>query len=219
MIHVDLAPEPADFDEKVRQPGLRAIAELVGEEPSTKRPGPRRPPIATRREDIPSSAFPDFWRHALNDLLRAYHRICAYASVYIEPVTGAASVDHMLAKSQKWEQTYEWTNYRLACSLMNSRKGVVADVLDPFTIEDGWFVLELIGFQVEPVAGLDAAIHARVTATIEKLRLNDHECRTLREEYARNYWEHHVSFDYLRRRAPFVARELQRQGRLLDRDR
>lgn len=72
---------------------------------------------------------------------------------------------------------------------------------------------------MEPAAGLDVTIHDRVTATIEKLGLNDRECRMLREEYARNYWEHHISFDYLRRRAPFVATELQRQGRLLERDR
>lgn len=30
MIRVELAQEPAQFDTKVRQPGLRAIAEMVG---------------------------------------------------------------------------------------------------------------------------------------------------------------------------------------------
>ncbi len=33
MIHVNPADEPPGFDQKVRMPGLRAIAELVGEEP------------------------------------------------------------------------------------------------------------------------------------------------------------------------------------------
>jgi hypothetical protein len=219
MIHVDPAPEPVDFDEKVRQPGLSAIAELVGEPPLKNRPGPRRTRIASRREDIPSSAFPDFWRLALDDLLRAYHRVCAYVSIYIEPVTGAPSVDHLLPKSQRWDAAYEWNNYRLGCSLMNSRKGIVAEVLDPFAVENGWFVLELVGFQMDPAAGLDAAIHDRVTATIEKLGLNDRECRELRAYYAQNYWENHISYDYLRQRAPFVARELQRQGRLRGGDR
>jgi hypothetical protein len=40
MIPVEPAPEPADFDSKVRQPGLSAIAELVGEPLTIKRRGP-----------------------------------------------------------------------------------------------------------------------------------------------------------------------------------
>jgi hypothetical protein len=49
MIPVKPAPEPADFDRKVRKPGLSAIAELVGEQPILKRPGPRRRKIAEYR--------------------------------------------------------------------------------------------------------------------------------------------------------------------------
>ena len=37
MIPVTLAPEPPAFDKKVRQPGLRAIAELAGEQPDLPR--------------------------------------------------------------------------------------------------------------------------------------------------------------------------------------
>ena len=51
----------------------------------------------------------------------------------------------MVAKSMRWDQVYEWANYRLACSLMNARKDAIASVLDPFEIEDGWFALELVG--------------------------------------------------------------------------
>lgn len=219
MIRVHPAPEPADFDDKVRQPGLSAIAEMVGEEPLRKRPGPKRKRLAERRADILPDAFPPFWTHALDDLLGAYHRICAYVCIYIEKVTGASSVDHLIPKSQAWDQVYEWSNYRIACSLMNTRKGTTSEVLDPFEVQDGWFALELVGFQVVPGETLDASSRERVLATIDRLNLNDRECCGLRDEYASEYLAGHISLDYLRRRAPFVARELERQGRLNERDR
>lgn len=52
MIRVEQAPEPSSFDMKVRQPGLRAIAEMVGEPNLPKRPGPKRKVIAASREEI-----------------------------------------------------------------------------------------------------------------------------------------------------------------------
>lgn len=60
MIHVTPAPEPSDFDAVVRQPGLRAIAEMVGETPP-RSAGRRHKKIAERREDIPSAKLPDYW--------------------------------------------------------------------------------------------------------------------------------------------------------------
>lgn len=218
VIHIIPAPEPATFDEEVRQPGLSAIAELVGEAATLKRPGPRREPIEDHRERIPADKFPSYWTRALGDLLDSYDRICAYTCFYIEPVTGAASVDHMIPKSRRWDRVYEWLNYRLACSLMNSRKGVVSTVLDPFEIETGWFTLELVGFQVAPAESLSSEQRKRVEHTIDELGLNKQDCCGLREEYAVNYWSGHISLHYLAQRAPFVAMELRRQGRILSTD-
>ncbi len=150
--------------------------------------------------------------------MERYGRICSYTSLYIHPVTGARSVDHMVAKSMRWDRVYEWTNYRLACSLMNARKDAIASVLDPFEIEDRWFALELVGFQVLPGDGLDVDTRASVEGTIERLRLNDLICCDAHAEYAEDYWDRQFQFDYLRRRAPFVAGELRRQGRLLEED-
>ncbi len=118
----------------------------------------------------------------------------------------------MVAKSTAWDQVYEWSNYRLACLLMNARKGV-ADVLDPFAIGDGWFVLELVEFQVVPGRGLPADVCIRVDATIDTLGLSDSTCCEARAEYAQAYWDGDVSLSRLREHAPFVARELERQGR------
>ena len=190
MIRVELADEPLSFDTKVRQPGLRALAELAGEPGLPPRKGRPREPVANSRSAIPADKFPSYWTKVLPELRVAYGHICGYVCIYIEPVTGAASVDHMLPKSTSWQEAYEWRNYRLACSLMNSRKNDYQDVLDPFEIGDDWFHLELVGYQVIPRT-------------------------SIREEYASNYFQREISLDYLRRRAPFLAREIERQGKAL----
>ena len=202
MMRVHPAPEPDAFDEVVRQPGRRALDRLAAEKYSGS------------IEAVPAREFPSHWRNSLDDLLAAYNRICSYLCLYIRRGTGARSVDHMVPKSMAWDRAYEWDNYRLACSLMNSRKGAAASVLDPFDVEEGWFVLELFAFQVLPAQGLADPTAAAVEATIKRLRLNDEECRGAREEYAVEYWREEVSLDYVERRAPFVANELRRQNRL-----
>ncbi|WP_416769562.1 hypothetical protein ACMGT0_20595 [Pseudomonas sp. RHF3.3-3] len=217
MIRVQPADEPESFDEKVRQPGLRAIAELIGEQGLEKRKGRPRKVVAQTREEIPADKFPPVWTEALPDLMEAYGRLCAYVCIYIERVTGGGSVDHMLPKSQAWNDVYEWQNYRLACTLMNARKSHYQDVLDPFEVEEGWFRLELVGYQVVPGENLDAEIEARVRATIDRLKLNDHDCVKVREEYATAYFNDDISLDYLRQRAPFLAIELEAQGAIAPR--
>ena len=111
----------------------------------------------------------------------------------------------------RWDQVYEWTNYRLACALMNARKSDVEQVLDPVDVQDGWFALELYEFQVVPGARLPRGVEAKVTNTISRLRLNDSQCREARREYAVDYWRGRIAWSYLERHAPFVARELDRQ--------
>ena len=106
MIKVVPAPESATFDSKVRQPGLRALA----------RKGKIRP----------------YWTRALDDLMAAYHEICAYSCFRIHPITGARSADHFAPKPKDRDNIYEWSNYRLVCSRLNSSKRDFGDVLDPF---------------------------------------------------------------------------------------
>ena len=216
MIPVTLAPEPAAFDSNVRQPGLRAIAELAGEQPDPPRTaGQPYAAVAASRDEIPADKFPPYWREMLDDLMDSYCRICAYLCLYIPRGTGAPSVDHAIAKSKRWDQVYEWSNYRLACSLMNARKGAAADVLDPFEVKEDWFALELVGFQVVPGCGLPDDVAKVVADTIERLQLSDPACCDARAEYAEDYWNGKILFDYLKRHAPFVARELQRHRRML----
>ena len=117
----------------------------------------------------------------------------------------------MVPKSMRWDQVYEWTNYRLACALMNARKSDVGQVLDPVDVQNGWFALELYEVQVVPGVRLPRGVEAKVTNTISRLRLNDSQCREARREYAVDYWGNLIAWSYLERHAPIVARELDRQ--------
>jgi hypothetical protein len=120
----------------------------------------------------------------------------------------------MIPKSTAWDRVYEWSNYRLACALMNSRKNDAQTVLDPFEVENDWFGLELVAYQVVAREGLAPETEGRIEATIQRMGLNDEECRKAREEYAEAYLSGTIRLEYLERRAPFVARELRRQGKL-----
>ncbi len=200
MIHVPARPtppNPAKFDREVRQPGLRFLARAV------------RP--------IASDKWKPTWRKAIPDLRRVYSDICAYTGFWIPPATGAATVDHFRPKvtfndSDEAFLAYEWTNFRLACALANSNKGDEEDVIDPFEVENGWFIIDFVTLRVEPAPHLPSDLRERVIATISRLKLNDDqkyfdERISYLEEYAFTN-----SFDFLRRRAPFIAFELERQG-------
>lgn len=219
MIHVERQPEPDDFDARVRQPGRSALAELVGQPPTVQRPGPRRNKLADRIEDLRHGDLPPFWRHCLPQLAEAYRRICAYSCLYVEPITGSDTVDHYVPKSLDARMAYEWGNYRFACSRMNARKGVAAEVLDPFEVQDGWFQLDLVRFQLQPAPGLSAEVIARIELTIRLLGLDDEDCKHSRASWFENYQAGHISLPFLDRRFPLLARELRRQDRLLPADR
>jgi hypothetical protein len=173
---------------RVQKPGLRAQQETP----------PRTPPL---------------WRgECLRQLWEAYDGICAYLCIFIPRGSGARSVDHFVPQSRRPDLLYEWSNYRLACSLMNSRKKQFEDVLDPFEVEDGWFVLDLSFLQVLPNPDLDEATRRRVQATIDRLDLNDNECLQAREKDYDAYLKRELPYDLLERWSPFVAREMRRQG-------
>lgn len=215
MIPVALAKEPASFDTMVRRPGLDAIAELVGEPPSRPRPGPKRRVVASVREDIPGEAFPPLWRDALPEVLTAYGRLCAYLSLYIHGATGRPTVDQVIPKSRRWDRVYEWDNYRLACGDVNARKGALETILDPCLVGDDWFALELIAFQVKPGPGAPDAL-AGMVDTLDLL--NQPEFCRARSEYVEEYLAGEIPLGALDRKAPFIARELRRQGKLLPAD-
>ncbi|HVE15664.1 MAG TPA: hypothetical protein VNB29_02965 [Chthoniobacterales bacterium] len=217
MIPVAQAQEPPEFDDKVRQPGLSAIDELVGRPPRLNRPGPRRKKIADLEQDIPAETFPPYWRRVLPEMLVAYEHRCAYLAMYIHDATGSPTVDHVLPKSYAWNEVYEWLNYRLCAAIINSKKGALLTIVDPFKVGPGWFALNLSTLYVERGQAAPEAEWQRIDETLPVL--NQRPCVKEREEYVRCYRLGPGSggFDlaHLEARAPFIASELRRQGQLV----
>lgn len=218
MIPVALAPVPSEFNAKVREPGLRAIAEMVGKpSPYPRTAGKKHSKVADQEQDIPADSFPPYWREVLPEMLVAYERRCAYLAMYIHHATGSPTVDHVAPKSYAWTQVYEWANYRLCAAIINSKKGALLTLVDPCEIGPDWFALNLNTLHVERGASAPQAEWARIDATLPIL--NHRLCIQEREEYVRCYrlGPGAGGFDlaHLTDRAPFIAGELRRQGQLV----
>lgn len=225
MMHVDQQPEPKppgfDFDGRVRQPGRSALAELAGIEATAKRPGPR----ITKRVDDIRDLEPeilrqyDYWTRAIEALHAAYGGVCSYSCFYVD-LLHLPTVDHFVALTKtQLEDAYEWENYRLACSLMNACKRDFPDVLDPFEVQDGWFVLDIDTLEIKPGEGLAPIIDDRVRETIRRLQLNGRDCLLARTRYFDLYWNppnpnQPIPLWFLERQAPFLAREMRRHDRI-----
>jgi hypothetical protein len=199
MMPVVPAPEPPEFNEQVRVPGLRSIYEKCGQPvpvPYKRAKGPKFRQVkrrktgsdgkaiktaegeiveesVTRPEDIPADLFESkFWGIAIPWLLQAYNRICSYSCFRIHG-TGTPSVDHMVPKSKAWDKVYEWSNYRLASLALNAIKDNLQSILDPFEVQPGWFALDLVTGQVVagPAAKQNIELTHQVEQTIKDLEL------------------------------------------------
>ena len=206
MIRVVPQPEPDDFGYKVREPGSWAIAELAGQ-PSARTRGHPFLKVAPSRE---GNKFPRYWTRVRDDLRDRYDRVCAFSGMRIEP-TADVTVEHMVPKSRNWRLVYEWLNYRLACLRMNRKKLDYTDVLDPFCIEDDWFVMDIVEFRVHPAASLDPCRKQNVAATITRLGLNDLDWCETRRRHVEHYRQHRI-LDIVEQLFPFVAKQIQRIG-------
>lgn len=199
MIPVYVQPEPASFDENVRKKGVAYL---------------NKKGIALNMPLPPKTSIEPYWRACLTDLHSTYHGVCAYLSIFFERVAGGGSVDHFVAKSADAGLAYEWRNYRLACSTMNSRKREFDDVLDPFFIQADWFRLQLSIGHIYANPNLPVAVRKAIEETIRRLGLDNPECRELRARRYQEYLEFNLPADYLKRQSPFVWGEANRQGLL-----
>jgi len=192
MIQVAQQPEPPNFDALVRQPGTRFLA---------VNPHPTRDEWKGR----------DYWRHISDQLYSVYKGICAYLGEWFSKP--AKSVDHFIPKSVAPTLAYEWGNYRLTSTLINNYKDNDTNIVDPFTVQLGWFVLDLPSCLIKPGTSLSSSIMSMVTNTINVLKLNDNDdlvqnrCNILKE-----YANGDVAFIFLRNHYPYIAAELERQG-------
>ncbi len=194
MIRVARKPEPAKFDESVRKPGRKF---LVG------------CPHPTEKEWRNHS----YWRRVLDALHSAYGGVCGYSCHWIPFDTGADTVEHFKPKGKYPEDAYEWKNYRLVCQLLNARKKDNEDILDPFLVRNGWFVIEFPTLLVKPAAGLSKSRHKSIKNTCEVLGLNDEgTCMMMRQQFVTDYCMEEISFVHLEKRAPFLAFQMKEQG-------
>jgi hypothetical protein len=193
MIPVQIQIEPNDFDQKVRKRGHAFLA---------TKPNPRHNEWKGK----------DYWLACLLDLYEAYGGICAYCAQWIPLDTGVATVDHFEPKALKPNLAYEWNNYRLAASKLNSRKGNAVDVLDPFSVLEGMFCLDFPSLLVKPSDEISADEQTKVLGTIKRLKLNGESSVKSRLRWIRDYCKGEYPFHYLKRNAPFIGFELERQG-------
>jgi uncharacterized protein (TIGR02646 family) len=227
MIPVTPQPPPPDFDfaNQVALPGDNALLELIGDPSAAPRRGKPRRVIAQSIASIPAKDLPNFWRRALPALSGAYGHTCAYLGLRIHPATGAAEVDHFQPKSRYQHLAYRWENFRLSCKRANTNKGDHEDVLDPFTIAQDLFTLNLFSGEVEiGPAATSPAIQEKVKATIKRLKLNDEPTfLAARKDYIDRHFAINgpaslpvlppMDFLTLQHEAPFVAAEINRQGK------
>lgn len=190
MIPVEKQPEPADFEDKVAKKGHKFLEQ---------NPHPT------------SWKNRSYWTEALPELRAAYRGICAYCCHYI-PGEQNASVDHFIPKSIAPHLAYEWDNYRLATLKMNARKGDSTDVLDPFELAEGTFILLFPAMQVKPKPELSNGIKVQAIKTIERLGLNKDDIVNSRLKWVLNYCDGRFDFEYLKENTPFIASEIERQN-------
>lgn len=199
MIQVQAQPEPAEFDTLVRQPGQKWIQKR-GFNPAL--PLPKK------------VNAPNHWKNTQKALWDAYSGTCAYLAIHFLYPTGASSTDHFIAKSKVVGQIYEWSNYRLSTLAANRNKREFSDVLDPFTMRPDTFHLDLLTGGISPNPDLSPEEQQLAQATIDRLTLDDPDLRTMRSDFYSWYLTQDISANLLKKMAPFVHQEAERQGLL-----
>jgi hypothetical protein len=190
VIPVAPRPEPPNFAADVRAPGQAFLRGV---------PSPNA--LQFKKNN--------YWKAALPPLVVAYRGICAYSALWAPT---QCTVDHYLPKSTHPHLAYEWTNYRLALDKINNNKGDSPDVLDPFNIQPGWFILDLATLWVAAEPSLPAPVSTAVLTTIGILKLNDDPWVQIRFEVLRSYLDREVTLAFLEKKYPFIAAEVQRQN-------
>lgn len=163
-----------------------------------------------------------YWRKVLKNLHKAYGQVCAYSALWCP--LDMATVDHFIPihvlVHTEPQLAYDWRNFRLASRSMNTEKHKFQDVIDPFTIEWGWFVMDFPSLMIKNGAPPGSRERKKVDASIARLKLNE------KEKYIEYRWEFLCdycdlcrdcgnigpAFNHLEKKAPFIAYELKRQG-------
>lgn len=195
MVRCIPTEEPADFDQKVREPGRTWLRQHRG---SKARP-------------------PPYWRRCNAQLAEAFEERCAYTAMFL---SAPGTADHFLSLEENRDLAYEWSNYRYAAGWINSRKQALSskNLLDPFAVGEGWFELLLPSLQLRVSERCPPEHRALAENTLVALGLRDDErVVRYRRQWLVEYELGEIELDYLEKKAPLLAQAVQRweeeQGR------
>ncbi|MBK9264242.1 MAG: hypothetical protein IPM54_31125 [Polyangiaceae bacterium] len=190
MIKVTPMPEYPGFDTEVRQRGAAFLATC---------PTPTSGQFKNRQ----------YWARATKELHKTYRGICSYTAMYL---LEQGTVDHFLPKTTYPQLAYEWSNFRLASWRVNSAKGHKTNILDPFSIEDDWFQMDIPTCLIRANPILEQRVRSQVSETISSLGLNsDDNYVQERCDILIYYARGNIDLAFVKRRYPFLAKELERQ--------
>ena len=185
MIRFERVDKPADFAERVEQPG----AAWLEQNPNAQRPR-------------------DLWSPFKPALADGFRTLCAYSAMY-EPV---GTVDHLVSWDEDKTKAYDWENYRYCAQWINSsKKNMRADeIFDPFEVKDGWFEIILPSLQLVVSDSIPDEHRERAEFVLTRLHLRDDE-RVVRQrlEWYRMFQEGAITIEGLRWKAPLVARAIE----------
>jgi hypothetical protein len=85
-------------------------------------------------------------------------------------------------------------------------------VVDPFLMPVDMFELDFPSLLIHPRASLPRPDMALALSTRARLKLNEERCVRARTKYVVELRDGEITMGYLRRHAPFIHREIQRQG-------
>lgn len=192
MIPVTRSPEPPTFDERCRLQGNAWVTMKCLADQDYKRPR-------------------DYWSQFLPDLAQAFSHLCGYSAMWLAEDSGC--VDHYLSVRKHSLRAYEWSNYRYAARLYNAAKGTLDEkILDPFEVGVDWFEIDLPSLQLLTTDQIPPEQRERAEFTLKKLHLRDDE-RVIRHRrsWYEQYEQGELTLEGLRRRAPLIARAVERQ--------
>jgi hypothetical protein len=181
MIRFVPVKKPRGFIGRVEQPGRVWLA---------KHPAPKRPK--------------DYWSAFKPQLAAAFRGLCAYSAMY-EPV---GTVDHFVSCEEDRTRAYDWSNYRYSSGWLNSSKQHLrsTEVLDPFSVVDGWFAILLPSLQLVATPKVPRAYRARAELMLDRLHLgNDERVLRQRREWYRMFQAGELTLDGLDKKAPLIA--------------
>lgn len=186
MIRCSPVPEPAAFCRCARIPGNRWLAA----HPHASRPR-------------------DYWSPFKGDLAAGFRMLCAYSAMY----EAVGTVDHYVSWHEDRSKAYEWANYRYCAGWINSSKQnkLSSDLMDPFSVEEGWFEILLPSLQLTVSDSIPGGLRQLALDTIDRLHLV-HDERIMRQRHAwyRMYLGGKLTLDGLKQVAPLIAAAVER---------